>query len=592
MASLIRELIRPYRRTLALILGALLVEAAMRLALPWPLKIILDNVVGSSRLPQWVIDWLLPPLGGDSKMHIAVLAAISAVIIAALIGIAFYVGIYYTEGLAQWMGNDLRQRMYHHLHCLSLGYFKSHQLGTILSTITADVETIETFASQSTINMFVNALTIVGMTAVMFWLRWDFALIALALTPFLVIFFLRANTAIRKAVTEARKRESDMLATLQEGLGSIEVVQAFERQDLAEQQLAQVSKAIVAAWLKFRRVVALLSPAIGLGVALCTAIVLWRGASLILAGAMTVGILTVFLSYLARFFEPVYDLARMTDSIAQVSVGIQRIQTILDTSTVIPQRPNAITPPPFLGEITFEHVAFAYDPARPVLSDVCFTVAPGQLVGVVGKTGCGKTTLARLIPRLYDPDCGNIRIDGIDVRDYTLHGLRSQIGVVLQNTVLFRGTVRDNIAFGRSGATEDEIVRAAELANAHEFISRMPYGYDSLVGERGLTLSAGQCQRIGIARALVRDNPILILDEPTAALDAESEELVVDAVKRLMKDRSVICIAHRLSTVRNADKIIVLDDGTVAEEGTHEQLLMRDGLYAELYRIQFEQKSV
>ena len=264
MASLIRELIRPYRRTLALILGALLVEAAMRLALPWPLKIILDNVVGSSRLPQWVIDWLLPPLGGDSKMHIAVLAAISAVIIAALIGIAFYVGIYYTEGLAQWMGNDLRQRMYHHLHCLSLGYFKSHQLGTILSTITADVETIEIFASQSTINMFVNALTIVGMTAVMFWLRWDFALIALALTPFLVIFFLRANTAIRKAVTEARKRESDMLATLQEGLGSIEVVQAFERQDLAEKQLAQVSRLIVAASLKARRAVALLSPVIGL----------------------------------------------------------------------------------------------------------------------------------------------------------------------------------------------------------------------------------------------------------------------------------------------------------------------------------------
>ena len=236
-------------------------------------------------------------------------------------------------------------------------------------------------------------------------------------------------------------------------------------------------------------------------------------------------------------------------------------------------------------------MAFAYDPARPVLSDVCFTVAPGQLVGVVGKTGCGKTTLARLISRLYDADCGTIRIDGIDVRDYTLHGLRSQIGVVLQNTVLFRGTVRDNIAFGRAGATEDEIVRAAELANAHEFISRMPYGYDSLVGERGLTLSAGQCQRIGIARAVVRDNPILILDEPTAALDAESEELVVDALRRLMKDRSVICIAHRLSTIRNADKIIVLDDGAVTEEGTHEQLLARDGLYAALYRIQFEQKS-
>ncbi len=591
MGSLIRELIRPYRRTLALILGAMLVQAALRLALPWPLKIILDNVVGSSRLPQWVINWVLPILGGDSKMHIAVLAAISAVIIAASIGIASYIGIYRAESLTQWIGNDLRQRMYHHLQCLSLGYFNSHQLGAILSTITADVETIQDFTSQATINMFVNALMIVGMTGVMFWLRWDFALIVLALTPFLAVFFSRANAAIRKAVREARKRESDMLAALQEGLGSIEVVQTFERQDLVEQQLAQVSKATVAAWLKFRKVVALLTPAVGLLVAACTAIVLWRGASLILAGAMTVGVLTVFLSYLATFFEPVYELATMTDSIARVSVGVQRIQAILDASTVIPQRPNAINPRRFRGEITFEHVVFGYDAARPVLGDVSFTIAPGQLVGVVGKTGCGKTTVVRLIARLYDPDSGSIRIDGIDVRDYTLHGLRSQIGVVLQNTLLFRATVRDNIAFGRADATEDDIVRAATLANAHEFITRMPYGYDSLVGERGLTLSAGQCQRIGIARALIRDNPILIFDEPTAALDAESEELVIDALKRLMKDRSVICIAHRLSTIRDADKIIVLQDGVVTEEGTHEQLLALKGLYAELYRIQFDEKS-
>ncbi len=591
MGSLIRELIRPYRRTLALILGVMLVQAAMRLAVPWPLKIILDNVVGSNRLPGWVTNWLLPILGGTSKMHIAVLAAIGVVIIAALMGIAFYIGMYRAESLAQWIGNDLRQRMYHHLHCLSLGYFNSHQLGAIISTITADVEAIEAFASQSIINMFVSALTIFGMTGLMFWLRWDFALIALALTPFLAIFFARTNRAIRKAVHEARKRESDMLAALQEGLGSIEVVQTFEREDLAEQQLAQVSTALVAAWIKFRRVVALLPLVIGLAVALSTAIVLWRGASLILTGAMTVGLLTVFLSYLARFFEPVYEVAAMADSIARVSVGVQRIQAVLNAATVIPQRPNAIDPRPFRGEVAFEHVAFGYDVARPVLRDVSFTVAPGQLVGVVGKTGCGKTTVVRLIARLYDPDSGSIRIDGVDVRDYTLHGLRGQIGVVLQNTVLFRGTVRDNIAFGRAGATEDDIVRAAKLANAHEFITRMPYGYDSLVGERGLMLSAGQCQRIGIARAIIRDNPILILDEPTAALDAGSEEYVVDALKRLMKGRSVMCIAHRLSTIRDADKIIVLQDGVVAEEGTHEQLLALNGIYAELYRIQFEEKS-
>ena len=591
MASLIRELIRPYRRTLALILGALLVEAAMRLALPWPLKIILDNVVGSSRLPQWVIDWLLPPLGGDSKMHIALLAAISAVIIAALIGIAFYVGIYYTEGLAQWMGNDLRQRMYHHLHCLSLGYFKSHQLGTILSTITADVETIEIFASQSTINMFVNALTIVGMTAVMFWLRWDFALIALALTPFLVIFFFRANTAIRKAVTEARTRQSDLLATLQEGLQSIELVQAYSRQDLAEQQLRKASGDTVAAWLATRRVSALLSPTVGLVIAVCTGVVLWRGSLLILSGAMTAGALTVFLAYLTKFFQPVRDLSVMTNTIAQVSVGFERVTAICDADATVPERPAPKEPPRFRGEIEFEHVAFGYDHDRPVLRDITFSIAPGQTVGIVGPTGSGKSTLVSLIPRFRDLETGNIRIDGGDICDYRLHGLRCQIGFVLQETVLLRGTIRDNIAFGRPDATDAEIVEAATMANAHEFIEQMPEGYDSFVGDRGATLSGGQRQRIGIARALVRDNPILILDEPTAALDAESEGKVIQALDRLMIGRTVITIAHRLSTLRNADKIIVIKDGAVAEDGTHEELMALNGVYAELYRIQFEQKS-
>jgi ABC-type multidrug transport system fused ATPase/permease subunit len=236
-------------------------------------------------------------------------------------------------------------------------------------------------------------------------------------------------------------------------------------------------------------------------------------------------------------------------------------------------------------------VAFGYDPAEPVLRDVSFTIQPGQLVGVVGPTGCGKSTIVSLIPRFYDASSGTIRIDGVDVRDYKLHGLRQHIGFVLQDTVLFRGTVRDNIAYGHPGATEDEIVHAARLANAEEFITRMAHGYDSPVGERGLTLSGGQRQRIGIARALIRNNPILILDEPTAALDTESEELVMEALERLMKGRTVVCIAHRLSTIRSADKIIVIKDGVVAEEGAHQQLIAHDGVYAELHRIQYEERT-
>jgi subfamily B ATP-binding cassette protein MsbA len=303
---------------------------------------------------------------------------------------------------------------------------------------------------------------------------------------------------------------------------------------------------------------------------------------------MTVGALTVFLAYLARFFQPVRELAVMTNTFAQVSVSFQRVLVICDADKVIPERAAPVEPPPFEGEIAFEHVAFGYDPATPVLRDITFAIRPGQMVGIVGPTGSGKSTVVRLIPRFRDPEGGSIKIDGVDVCDYQLHGLRCQIGFVLQDTVLLRGTIRDNIAFGRPDATPDQIVRAAKLANAHEFIVRMPDGYDSLVGDRGSTLSGGQRQRIGIARALIRDNPILILDEPTAALDAESEELVIEAMQRLMEGRTVITIAHRLSTLRNADKIIVIDNGVVAEDGTHQELLELDGLYARLHHLQFQ----
>jgi ABC-type multidrug transport system fused ATPase/permease subunit len=319
----------------------------------------------------------------------------------------------------------------------------------------------------------------------------------------------------------------------------------------------------------------------------CTAIVLWRGAALILAKTMTVGALTVFLAYLSKFFKPVQDLAKMTNTIAQTSVGLERIRTLLNTDTIIPQRPNAKVLMGCGGAITFDHVAFGYDASTPVLRDISVEIGAGQFVGIVGTTGGGKSTIVSLIPRFYDPQKGRVLIDGVDLRDVDLASLRNQISFVLQETVLFQGTIGENIGYGRPNATQEEIAAAAKLANADEFIAQMPRGYDTPVGERGVTLSGGQRQRIGIARAVIRNTPILILDEPTAALDSESERLVIDGLERLMKGRTVITIAHRLSTIRDADKIIVLKDGLVAEQGTHEQLLAQNGLYADLHRVQF-----
>jgi ABC-type multidrug transport system fused ATPase/permease subunit len=587
MMVLIRELLRPYRASLIVILVAMLVQSTMTLAAPWPLKIVIDNVVVGRKLDPWLAHLIEPVLAHAHRAHLAEVSALAVILIAVFNAVASYTANYFTESVGQWVANDLRMRTYHHLQYLSLRYYDTHQSGVLLSTITADVLTIQNFASSATLGIVVDMFTILGMLVVMFFLNWDFTLIAVAITPLLLLLATRFKKAVKSSTHEVRRQQSNIVAVVQQDLESIRVVTAFGRQELEQQTLAAVSAATVAAALKARQVKALLSPIVSVIVSFCVAFVLWRGSLLILKGGMTAGELTVFLSYLASFFKPVKDLASMNNSIAQTAVAVERIRTILDADAVLPEKPDA-REQKIKGEIVFDHVAFAYDASCPVLRDVSFTVSPGQMIGVVGPTGGGKSTIMSLIPRFYDPSAGAVLVDGIDVRDYRLQALRDQIGYVLQETVLFRGTVRDNIAYGRADATEEEIIEAAKLANADEFIDRMPNGYQTFVGDRGDTLSGGQRQRIGIARAIIRNNPILILDEPTAALDTESERLVIEALERLMKGRTVLTIAHRLSTIRDANKIIVLKDGVVAEQGTHDQLLALGGTYAELYSVQFD----
>ena len=587
LSQLVLALLRPYRGWLVIVLVAMLVEIAMSLAAPWPLKLVLDDALVHKQLPHWLErahDYGI----GRNTLGVAVFAGLSTVLIAAIAAIASYIDNYYTTSVGQWVANDLRIRLYEHLHQLSLRFYDTAKTGALMSTITSDVSTVQSFASSSTLGIVVDLVTILFMLALMFWLDWDFTLIAIGVTPFLLLFVIRFKKAVKEVTRTVRVKQSEVVAVVEEGLGSVKAVKAFGRQDLEQAHMIAASHATIEAALKARQVKSLLSPVVSLVVALCTGIVLWRGTSLIVAGTLTAGALTVYLAYLTKFFKPVKDLASMTSVIAQTTVALERIQKILTADEIIPERPGARDPGRVKGAIAFEHVAFGYEADTPVLRDVSFSIEPGQVVGIVGPTGSGKSTVLNLIPRFYDPAAGRVLIDGTPVDAFKLPGLRSQVGFVLQETVLFRGTIRENIAYGRPDATDEEVIAAARLANADEFISRMPHGYDSVVGERGDTLSGGQRQRIGIARAVIRNSPIMILDEPTAALDTESERLVIEGLERLMKGRTVIMIAHRLSTLRNADKIIVIKDGVVAEEGSNDELLKRGGVYAELHRIQYE----
>ncbi|HXP67443.1 MAG TPA: ABC transporter ATP-binding protein [Steroidobacteraceae bacterium] len=588
MSRLVVDLLRPYRGWLAIVFVAMLVEIAMSLAAPWPLKLVIDDALGNHHLPHWLA-WAHEYAGfGKHTLGVALFAGVATLAIAVIGAIASYIDNYFTTSAGQWVANDLRLRIYEHLHRLSLRYYDHAKTGALVSTITTDVATIQDFASSSTLEIVIDLLTIVFMVGLMFWLDWDFTLIAVAFIPVLLLFVFNLKKAVKEATRAVRRRQSDVLSIVQRGLGSMRVTKAFGRQDLEVAHLEAASHATVAAALRARSIKSLMSPMVSIVVAICTAVVLWKGTSLIIAGTMTAGALTVYLAYLKKFFKPVKDLASMTSTIAQTMVALERIQAILSADEVISERPGAIDPGRVRGAISFDRVSFGYDQNSPVLQEVSFDIEPGQVVGIVGPTGSGKSTLLSLLPRFYDPALGRVLIDGIDITHYKLAALRSQIGFVLQDTMLLHGTIRENIAYGRPEATEEEIVEAARIANAEEFISRMPHGYDSMVGERGETLSGGQRQRIAIARAVIRNSPILILDEPTAALDTESEHLVIEALRRLMKGRTVIMIAHRLSTLVDADKIIVLKDGIVAEEGTHEVLIARGGVFSELHRIQYQ----
>jgi ATP-binding cassette subfamily B protein len=579
------ELLRPHWKALSMAFLAVIAETAGDLLEPWPLVIIVNSLGQSKPLKPWLAE-IVNYIAGQNKFAVLNFAVAAVAVIAIVGAIGSYTEKYLTSSVGQWVMHDLRRTLYQHIHRLSLAEHDEKRTGDLISRVTSDIASVQDFITSALLGMLVNVLTIAGMVAWMLYLNWRFALIALSIVPalFLVVFIFTKR--IKKASREVREKEGELANIVQEVFSSIRVVKAFSRENYEQDRFEEQSLENVETALQARSVKAKLSPMVEVLAAVGTCLVLGYGARLALAGQLSAGELILFLAYLAKMYKPMRDLSKMGDTVSKASVSYERILEVLNTVSRVRDLPRARRAGRLKGKIEFDHVAFSYSPEQAILKDLSFQIEPGQVAAFVGPSGAGKSTTISLIPRFYDPTAGKVIIDGSDIRNYTLQSLREQMSFVLQDTVLFRAPIWQNIAYGKPEAQRSEIIRAAELANAHEFIEKMPQGYDTMVGERGVSLSGGQRQRVAIARAIIRNTPILLLDEPTSGLDAASEQAVFEALGRLMEGKTCVVIAHHLATIQRADVIFVVKDSQLAERGTHAELLAAGGAYSELYGIQ------
>ena len=582
----IRDLLTPHSKALTFGLLAAVGEGIANLLEPWPLKIVLDNVLKGRPIHGWLNPFILQISAGD-KHGVLLFAAAAALAIAMVGALCSYYEKYFTTSVGQWVMHDLRGRLYSRMQRLSLSFHNQAQTGDLLSRITSDIDAVQSFVSSGLLSALINSLTLVGMIGVMFYINWKFTLIALSVVPLLFLVVFRYTRLIKKSSKQVREQEGKIASVIQEVLTSIHVVKAFAREDYEQRRLEEESLESIERALRARSLKAKLYPFVEIIVAVGTSLVLWFGARMVLDGTLSAGSLVVFILYLGKMYKPMQDLSKMTDAYSKAAVGYDRIGEVLETKSDVKDLPGARPAPRFKGQIEFDNVTFGYEADRPVFQGLSLRVEPGQVAALVGPTGAGKSSVFSLLSRFYDPQSGTVKIDGRDIRTFTQKSIREQISFVLQETLLFHGPIWKNIAYGKPGARREEIIKAAQLANADEFIDKMPGGYDTLVGERGVTVSGGQRQRIAIARAVIRNTPILLLDEPTSGLDAASEQLVFEALNRLMEGKTCVVIAHHLATVRNAHVIYVVRDGTIVEQGTHDELLEKAGLYAELHELQF-----
>jgi ATP-binding cassette, subfamily B, bacterial len=571
--------LRKHRALIAVSMLTLLVEVVLRLLEPWPLKFVFDRLIptssGTGAIPF------------ETPTHRLILYCAVAVVI--ITGLRAYASYRSTIGFAQ-IGNrvlaKIRGRLYRHIQYLSLSFHTRARTGDLVVRVINDISMLQDVAVTALLPTLAKVLLVAGMLGLMFWMNWRLALVAISILPLFWLRTVSLTGRIREVAQKQRQQQGAMAATAAESMTAIRTVQALSLEGSFAKAFSTENERLLKEDVKGKRLSASLERSVDVLVAIATAAVLWYGGTLVLRGAISAGDLVVFLAYLKYAYRPVQDFAKYSGRLAKASASADRVMELLERMPDVRERPDAVVAPVFRGAVRFEAVHFSYEHGQRVLENITLEVQPGQHVALVGPSGGGKSTLLSLLLRLYEPTSGRVSIDGRDIREFTLETLRNQMSVVLQDNLLFAASVRDNIAHGAREASDEQVRAAARLANAHDFITALPGGYDAVLGERGVTVSHGQRQRIAIARAAIRQAPILILDEPATGLDKANERAVIEALERLYAGRTTFLITHDILHALHADQILVVENGRIIERGTHQQLLQVGGRYSALYRLQ------